>query len=416
MKEIKGSFATAIVFTDTIDESAVAQLRTICNQPFTEGSRVRVMPDVHSGVGCVIGFTAALGELVIPNLVGVDVGCGMLTVELGRDPVDYALLDLIIHENVPAGFNVATQPLSEFPELEELLVYRKLNGVERIRCSLGSLGGGNHFIEVDEDDEGNFYLVVHTGSRNLGQQVATLYQDLAQKKIKNAAGRNRQQELINRYKAEGRDAEIDDALKALKKILPAPNLPRGLCYLTGEDRQAYLHDMRICQDFAKLNRRTIADLILTALTDKSIDAFSHFETVHNYIDLETSIIRKGAVSAKLGEKLLIPINMRDGSLICIGKGNPEWNYSAPHGAGRLYSRAQARQLFSVDEFKRQMKNVYTTSVNAETIDECPMAYKPMEEIMANIAPTVDVFKVIRPRYNFKAGEENSPRRDFRKRR
>ncbi len=416
MKEIKGSFTTAIVFTDTIDESAVAQLRTICNQPFTEGSRVRVMPDVHSGVGCVIGFTAALGELVIPNLVGVDVGCGMLTVELGRDPVDYALLDLIIHENVPAGFNVATQPLSEFPELEELLVYRKLNGVERIRCSLGSLGGGNHFIEVDEDDEGNFYLVVHTGSRNLGQQVATLYQDLAQKKIKNAAGRNRQQELINRYKAEGRDAEIDDALKALKKILPAPNLPRGLCYLTGEDRQAYLHDMRICQDFAKLNRRTIADLILTALTDKSIDAFSHFETVHNYIDLETSIIRKGAVSAKLGEKLLIPINMRDGSLICIGKGNPEWNYSAPHGAGRLYSRAQARQLFSVDEFKRQMKNVYTTSVNAETIDECPMAYKPMEEIMANIAPTVDVFKVIRPRYNFKAGEENSPRRDFRKRR
>ena len=416
MKVIKGTFATAIVYTDTIDESAVAQLRTICDQPFTEGSRVRVMPDVHSGVGCVIGFTADLGELVIPNLVGVDVGCGMLTVELGRDPVDYALLDLIIHENVPAGFNVATQPLCEFPELEELLVYRKLKGVERIRCSLGSLGGGNHFIEVDEDDEGNFYLVVHTGSRNLGQQVATLYQDLAQKKIKNAAGRNRQQELINRYKAEGRDAEIDDALKALKKILPAPNLPRGLCYLTGEDRQAYLHDMHICQDFAKLNRRTIANSILTALTHKSIDAFSHFETVHNYIDLETSIIRKGAVSAKLGEKLLIPINMRDGSLICIGKGNPEWNSSAPHGAGRLYSRAQARQLFSVDEFERQMKNVYTTSVNAETLDECPMAYKPMEEIMANIAPTVDVFKVIRPRYNFKAGEEKSSRHDFSKRR
>ena len=416
MKEIKGTFATAVVYTDAIEESAATQIKELCDQPFTEGRRVRVMPDVHSGIGCVIGFTADLGELVIPNLVGVDVGCGMLTVELGRDPVPYDLLDLIIHESVPAGRNVATRPLCDFPALEELLVYRKLADVGRIRCSLGTLGGGNHFIEVDEDDEGNFYLVVHTGSRNLGTQVAKLYQELAQKTIKGSSERNLRQELINRYKAEGRDAEIEEALKELKKIAPASNLPLSLCYLTGENRQAYLHDMRICQDYAKLNRRTIVNTILTALTGKSVDAYSSFETVHNYIDLETSIIRKGAVSAKLGEKLLIPINMRDGSLICVGKGNPEWNYSAPHGAGRLYSRSKARELFSVDEFERQMKDVYTTSVNSGTLDECPMAYKSMEEIMANIAPTVDVLKVIRPRYNFKASEGEEPRRNFRKRR
>ena len=256
MKEIQGSFATALVYTDSIEESAATQIKELCNQPFTKGSRVRIMPDVHSGMGCVIGFTADLGELVIPNLVRVDVGCGMLTVELGRDPVDYSLLDLIIREKVPAGFNVAAHPLCDFPALEELLVYQKLTEVERIRCSLGTLGGGNHFIEVDEDDEGYFYLVVHTGSRNLGTQVASLYQKLAQKTLKAAAGRNLQQELINRYKAEGREAEIEDALKALKKFLPAPDLPLSLCYLTGENRQAYLHDMRICQDFARLNRRT----------------------------------------------------------------------------------------------------------------------------------------------------------------
>lgn len=416
MKEIKGTYSTAIVYTDTIEESAATQIKELCNQPFTEGSRVRVMPDVHSGIGCVIGFTADLGEFVVPNLVGVDVGCGMLTVELGREPVDYALLDWIIHENVPAGRNVAPQPLCDFPALKELLVYRKLADIERIRCSLGTLGGGNHFIEVDEDDEGNFYLVVHTGSRNLGTQVANRYQELAQKTIKSASERNLRQETINRYKAEGREAEIEDALKELKKIAPASNLPLSLCYLTGENRQAYLHDMRICQDYAKLNRRTIADTILTALAGKSVDSFSSFETVHNYIDLDTSIIRKGAVSAKLGENLLIPINMRDGSLICVGKGNPEWNCSAPHGAGRLYSRSKARELFSVDEFERQMKNVYTTSVNAETLDECPMAYKSMDDILSNIAPTVDVVKIIRPRYNFKAGEETAPRRNFRKRR
>ncbi len=414
MKKIQGTFATALVYTDSIEESAATQIKELCNQPFTKGSRVRIMPDVHSGMGCVIGFTADLGELVIPNLVGVDVGCGMLTVELGCDPVDYSLLDLIIREKVPAGFNVAAQPLCDFPALEELLVYQKLTEVERIRCSLGTLGGGNHFIEVDEDDEGYFYLVVHTGSRNLGTQVASLYQKLAQKTLKTSAERNLQQELINRYKAEGREAEIEDALKALKKFLPAPNLPLSLCYLTGENRQAYLHDMRICQDFARLNRRTIANTILSALTGKSVDAYSSFETVHNYIDLETSIIRKGAVSAKLGEKLLIPINMRDGSLICVGKGNPEWNCSAPHGAGRLYSRSKARELFTVDEFERQMKDVYTTSVNAGTLDECPMAYKSMDDIVSNIAPTVDVLKIIRPRYNFKAGEEETPRRNFRK--
>ncbi len=334
------------------------------------------MPDVHAGSGCVIGFTADLGELVIPSSVGVDIGCGMLTVSLGKTAPDFDKLDETIRAHVPSGKRVHNAPIAAFPALTALLCYDHLKHAARHYSCIGTLGGGNHFIEVDVGDGGNHYLVIHTGSRNLGRQVADHYQQLAWDMITAEAAACRQEFTQ----------------------------PKTLCYLTGENREAYLHDMAICQQYAALNRATIANQILTHLFGKSLADFPHFETIHNYIDLESGIIRKGAVSAKAGETLLIPINMRDGSLICRGKGNPEWNYSAPHGAGRLFSRGAARAQFSVEDYARQMEGIYTTSVNHETLDECPMAYKPMESIVRNIEPTAEIISIIRPVYNFKARE------------
>ena len=407
MLELRGKYNTAIVYTDIIENSAVSQIIELCNQEFVKGCKIRIMPDVHAGAGCVIGFTADLGEMVIPNIVGVDIGCGMLTVELGKAELDYQELDDLIRAKVPSGRNVHECRNTRFPDLENLYCYRNLKDTHRIERSKGTLGGGNHFIEVDVDDEGNKYLVIHTGSRNLGKQVAEHYQKLAYDILRGADQLFEEQEkLIARYKAEHRRKEIEGALKELRKNFKAKwtDVPKDLCYLTGKYRDMYLHDMKICQEFAIQNRRQIAEIILNGMFGKGLNNFSYFETIHNYIDHETNTVRKGAVSAKKGEKLLIPINMRDGSLICIGKGNEEWNCSAPHGAGRLFSRGEAKDLITLEEFQKSMEGIFTTSVDQSTIDESPMAYKNMEDIVNNITPTAEIIKQIKPVYNFKAGE------------
>ena len=393
------------IFTNNIEPQALSQIYTLASQPAFADCKIRIMPDVHAGAGCVIGFTADLGDKVIPNIVGVDIGCGMLTVELGQIDIDYAKLDSVIRMYIPSGRNVhggATYPIKT---MKQLYCYDHLKNTDWIRCSLGTLGGGNHFIEIDEDIKGYKYLVIHSGSRNLGKQVADIYQKMAIEIHRGIeeywAERDR---VINEYKAQGRRKEIEATLKEMKKAfqLKVTEVPEELCYLEGKYRDMYLHDMQFCQQFAHLNRFMMAKLILNNLFGKEVEDFEYFETVHNYIDMESNIIRKGAVSAKNGEKLLIPINMRDGSLICVGKGNEDWNCSAPHGAGRLFSRNTAKDKFTVEEFQKSMEGIFTTCISDRTLDESPMAYKNMDDIVNNITPTADIIKVIKPVYNFKA--------------
>lgn len=405
MLEIKGKYNEAKVYTDMIEEGAVNQIKELCNQEFSKDCKIRIMPDVHCGASCVIGFTANLGERVIPNIVGVDIGCGMLTVELGNININVEELDSIINKYVPSGKNVHNERLLKFSKLQELNCYRALKQTKRIERSIGTLGGGNHFIEVDIDDENNKYLIIHTGSRNLGKQVAEHYQKMAIDIIKGKDGIfEKRDKIIKEYKEQGRKQEIQNAIKELISSFEAKeiNTPEQLCYLTGKYRDLYLNDMKICQQYATLNRIKIAEIILQKLLNKNLQDFSYFETVHNYIDYENNIVRKGAVSAKKDEKFLIPINMCDGSLICIGKGNEDWNFSAPHGAGRLYSRTLAKKNFTLDEFKQSMKGIFTNSVNEFTLDESPMAYKGVDNILNNIEPTAEIFKIIKPIYNFKA--------------
>lgn len=407
MLEINGAYSTAKIFTDVIEDTAIAQIKELCNQEFCKNSKVRIMPDVHTGAGCVIGFTANLGDMVIPNIVGVDIGCGMLTVELKNADFDFQTLDDVIREFVPSGKSVHEGRMMRYPKLLDLNCYRELKETKRMERSIGTLGGGNHFIEIDVDDAGNKYLVIHTGSRNLGKQVADYYQNLAYDILSGKDNLfDEQEKMIAEYKAQGRKSELQNAIKELKRVfeVKTPNIPKDLCYLTDKYRDAYLHDMKICQEYATLNRLTIAETLLNKLFNKELSDFEYFETVHNFIDLESNLVRKGAVSAKKDEKLLIPINMRDGSLICIGKGNEDWNCSAPHGAGRLFSRMTAKEKFTVEEFENSMVGIFTTSINHKTLDECPMAYKDMTDIVNNIGPTADIFKVIKPVYNFKAGK------------
>ncbi len=407
MVTIKGMYSTAKVFTDTIEENACEQIKQLCDQQFVKDCRIRIMPDVHAGAGCVIGFTANLGDIVIPNIVGVDIGCGMLTAELGKTELSFEKLDNIIRSFVPSSKNVHEGRIVRFPELLNLHCYRNLEDTKRIERSLGTLGGGNHFIEVDKDEENNYYLIIHTGSRNLGKQVAEYYQQLAYDICRGKDAIFKEEErIIKEYKETGRRSELQNVLKELRKSF-VPNdisIPKELCYLTGEYRLKYLDDMKICQRFASLNRLTIAESILFNLFGTHLAGYSYFETVHNYIDIETNIVRKGAVSAKKGEKILIPINMRDGSLICIGKGNEDWNNSSPHGAGRLHSRMVTRDTFTIEEFEKEMNGIYTTSISQNTLDECPMAYKRMDEIVDNITPTAYILKRITPVYNFKADD------------
>ena len=409
------------IFTDNIEQEAIDQINTLLEQPAFADCKVRIMPDVHAGAGCVIGFTADLGDKVIPNIVGVDIGCGMFTVELGRidtgingktdssidnyvTDIDYEKLDNVIRTCIPSGRNVHEEINYIFPELKNLRCYNKLKNIDWLERSMGTLGGGNHFIEIDEGFEGRKYLVIHTGSRNLGKQVADYYQNLA---VELMIGRDKlayeQDRLIAEYKDQGKSSEIQDAIKELRNTWrkKTNDVPKELCYLTDKYRDDYIYDMKICQRFAKQNRLMIALKIMLSMGWYSIDLF---ETVHNYID-ESNMIRKGAISAKKGEKVLIPINMRDGSLLCVGKGNEDWNCSAPHGAGRIMSRSKARETISMDAFKESMTGVYTTSVCESTIDESPMAYKPMDEIINNIKDTVDILDVLKPVYNFKASED-----------
>lgn len=402
MIQIKGKYNEAKIFTDIVDSTSIAQVQELCNQEFTAGSRIRLMPDIHAGAGCTIGTTMTIADKVVPNLVGVDIGCGMETTRIREDHIELQKLDKLIYEKIPSGFSIrdkAHRYLSQI-DLGELYC---IQHVDRLRAekSIGTLGGGNHFIEVDKDDVGNLYLVVHSGSRHLGVEVASYYQE-AGYKILNRTDDASIEALIAQMKAEGRGKEIQKELKK-RKNLKQTNIPKALAYVSGELFDQYIHDMKIVQQFAMLNRQAMVDEIVKGM---KLHVEEQFTTIHNYIDTENMILRKGAVSAKAGEQLLIPINMRDGSLLCVGKGNEDWNCSAPHGAGRLMSRAMAKQSFTVSAFKKQMAEIYTTSVSKATLDECPMAYKGMEDILGNIGPTAEVTKIIRPIYNFKAGDED----------
>ena len=401
MIEVQGKYNKAKIFTDVVDSSSIAQVLELCNQEFAAGSRIRMMPDIHAGAGCTIGTTMTIADKVVPNLVGVDISCGLETVRISEKSVDLQKLDQIIHEKIPSGFairNKAHDYLNRV-NLNELCCVSHVK-MSRAEKSIGTLGGGNHFIEMDKDDDGNLYLVIHSGSRHLGVEVANYYQEEGYKAL-NHADDTAIRELVSRLKAEGREKQIEKEIKRVKN-LKQTNIPKSLAYVSGELFEQYIHDMKIVQHYAMLNRQAMVDEIVRAM---GLHVEEQFTTIHNYIDTEAMILRKGAVSAKAGEKLLIPINMRDGSLICVGKGNEDWNLSAPHGAGRLMSRAEAKRSFTVSEFEEQMTEVYTTSVNKSTLDECPMAYKNMQDILNNIGPTAEVVKIIRPIYNFKAGED-----------
>lgn len=401
MLELKGKHNGAKVFTDVVDQNAISQVIELLNQEFTAGSRIRMMPDIHAGAGCTIGTTMTITDKIVPNLVGVDIGCGMETSRIAEDHLDMEKLDAVIRERVPSGFEIR-QEAHKYAGAIDLGQLRCAKHVDLLRAekSVGTLGGGNHFIEVDRDDDGRLYIVVHSGSRHLGLEVATYYQEAGWKALdrKDDASAAR---LIAELKATGRQKDIQKELERMKKTRYA-TVPKALAYVQGSLFDDYIHDMRLVQRFAELNRKAISDEIVAGMGLHVEDSFT---TIHNYIDTDAMILRKGAVSAKRGEMLLIPINMRDGSLLCMGKGNEDWNFSAPHGAGRLMSRAQAKESFSVEEFRHQMTGIFTTSVGKSTLDECPMAYKGMEDIVNNIGPTAEIVSIIKPIYNFKAGDE-----------
>ena len=398
MMEIKGQVNTAVCFAKVIEDEAIEQIRRMCDYEFTAGSRIRIMPDVHAGKGCTIGTTMTVKDKAVPNIVGVDIGCGMYTVNLGRVEIDMEAMDAAAHF-IPSGLNVWEGRKEHF-DLLGLRCYRGLKDAKRLERSLGTLGGGNHFIEIDQAADGTKYLVIHSGSRNLGKQVAEFYQRLA---IDLNKGKEeyfaKQDALIAEYKAAGRRSEIQAALKELKWESREATIPEDLCFVYGPYLEDYLHDVEICQSFARRSRELMAEIILQRL---GIEVGDAFHTIHNYIDTDEMILRKGAIAAHKGEKVLIPINMRDGSVLAVGKGNPDWNFSAPHGAGRIMSRTAAKQNLDLDEYRREMKGIYTTSVNEATLDEAPMAYKSLSDIIDVIQESVDVIEVLKPIYNFKA--------------
>jgi RNA-splicing ligase RtcB len=401
--EIKGKVNTALCYAKVVEDEAIEQIRRMCDYPMTEGSKIRIMPDVHAGKGCTIGTTMTITDKAVPNVVGVDIGCGMYTVNLGKQEIDLEKFDMAAL-TIPSGMEVWDGRVEKF-DLTELRCYRQLKDTKRLERSLGTLGGGNHFIEIDKAADGTQYLVIHSGSRNLGKQVAELYQTLAIDLAKGIGdyleARDR---LIKEYKEQGRRTEIQAALKELydKKYVEHPStMPEDLCYLSGQYLEDYLHDVEICQRFAKRSREKMAEILLQK---NGLSAGESFHTIHNYIDTDEMILRKGSIAAHKGEKVLIPINMRDGSVLAIGKGNPEWNYSAPHGAGRIMSRTAAKHNLSMEEYKESMKGIYTSSVCEATIDEAPMAYKSLEDIIDVIKDSVEIIDVMKPIYNFKASD------------
>lgn len=399
MIELNGKYNTAKVFTDNIDSASVSQIIELCSQEFTIGEKIRMMPDVHAGVGCVIGTTMTITDKIVPNLVGVDIGCGMETVLIKEKHMELMQLDKLIRRTIPSGFAIRSTPhkLTEEAYICALRCADKID-LRRAERSVGTLGGGNHFIEADRGEKG-IYIVIHSGSRHLGAEVAKYYQQQAVKQLEHS-GDGKIHELIDSLKAQGREKDISRELKKLESTKRI-TVPKNLAYVSGQLFEDYIHDMKIVQHFAVLNRRAMMTEIIRGMKLTPVEQFT---TIHNYIDTENMILRKGSVSAQAGEKLIIPINMRDGSLICTGKGNPDWNFSAPHGAGRLMSRSEAKQSFTVSEFKKQMEGIYTTSVSQGTLDECPMAYKGMNDILDNIGDTAEVNEIIKPIYNFKAGE------------
>lgn len=410
MFELSGKYNTCRIFTDNCDNETISQLTDLLNQESVKGSKIRIMPDTHAGKGCVIGTTMTLQDKVIPNLVGVDIGCGMLAIKLKEKEIDLKLLDEVINKYVPAGFEIHESPVSR--SFADKIIAPV--DVDKAFKSLSSLGGGNHFLEIDRDSRGNLWLVVHTGSRHLGIEVCEYYQNRAYEKLQESAKGGSLKQLINstisELKTAHREKEISKQIEKIKADYERENntkVPRELAYLTGQDFDDYIHDMQLTQQHAAINRKCIADTIITKMDlhpvskDCCYDE-DYFDTIHNYIDCDNMILRKGSVSAELGERLIIPMNMRDGSLICIGKGNPDWNYSAPHGAGRIMSRSQAKDKVNLDDFEESMKGIYSTSVCASTIDESPFVYKPMQEIMDNIKDTVEIVDIIKPIYNFKA--------------
>lgn len=418
MKTIEGYDVK--IFTDNVEEKALEQIKELLSIDVFADKKIRIMPDVHAGAGCVIGFTGDLGDKVIPNIVGVDIGCGMRVINLGQiDEIDYHLFNEYIEANIPSGMwvreakrgykQLSGDAMDIYREAKELVnqlyCYRELKNMDRIYKAIGSLGGGNHFIELDRDDSGNVYLVIHTGSRNLGKQVAEIYQEKAIKHLTDGADQLEStiKQTIEEYKAAGRRSELQHVIKKMRSEFcqSEPALPRDLCYIEGEVRDQYLHDMRLCQQWAVLNRRLISMLLLKFFTD--VNVTEEFESIHNYIS-DDNLIRKGSISAARGERCIIPLNMRDGSLICTGKGNVDWNSSAPHGAGRVLSRSQAVKQISMDDFRASMEGIYSESVNNFTLDESPMAYKPADEIIANIGETVDINAIIRPVFNYKASK------------
>lgn len=402
MIKIEGKVNTAICYASVVDEQSIQQIKRMCDYEFTSGSKVRVMPDVHAGKGATIGMTMTVTDRVVPNIVGVDIGCGMYTVNLGKGEIDFKRLDEASH-GIPSGMKVWDRAQETF-DFESLKCYKQLKKVNWLKCSLGTLGGGNHFIEVEVSSDGTKYLVIHSGSRNLGKQVAELYQEMAINQHKGIGKYFEYREsIIERLKAQGRESEIENALAELKKKKEneVSDIPEDLCDLSGEPFEDYLHDIELCQQFARRNREIMASIILKRLGINGTDAF---HTIHNYIDTKEMILRKGAIASHKGEKVLIPINMRDGSILAVGKSNPEWNYSAPHGAGRVMSRMQAKQALTMKDYQETMKGIYTTSVTQATLDEAPMAYKSLEDIINVIGESVEIIEVLKPIYNFKASE------------
>lgn len=409
MIEVKGKYNSAKVFTDNLEESGRVQIERLCDQPYTEGSKIRMMPDVHAGAGCTIGTTMTISDKICPNLVGVDIGCGMETLIIKADsPVsqnfDPERLDKCIRKNIPVGREVrAAGHVHKFTdEIEWDKIHCRKANIKNAQRSMGTLGGGNHFIEADRDEAGNLYIVVHSGSRHLGLEVANYYQDMAWKQLNHTEEADIR-DTIAALKAEGRESEISGLYEQIKSRV-LTDIPQSLAYVEGQLFEDYINDMKILQKFAMFNRKAMIDTISVGLRLDKHDIIDQFTTIHNYIDTDAMILRKGSVRALEGEKILIPINMRDGSLVCIGKGNEDWNYSAPHGAGRVMGRKEARYKLKLDDFEKSMEGIWSSTVCKDTIDEAPMAYKDMSEIVANIEPTAEIVNIIKPIFNFKAAE------------
>ncbi|MED3379602.1 RtcB family protein [Bacillus tropicus] len=394
MLNLRGKYNEAKVFTNNVDETATGQIIDLCNQEFVKDSQIRIMPDTHAGAGCTIGTTMTIQDKIVPNLVGVDIGCGMevVVIDKKKEEINFDCLDETIRKFVPSGFRIRDKE-HRFSKMIDFDGVRAPFTLQRAQKSIGTLGGGNHFVELNEDDKGNVYIVIHSGSRNLGKQIAEYYQNFAYEQLIDVT--SMKDEIIKRLTEEGRAKEIQETLRGIQK----PNIRKELAYLEGQGFKDYMNDMNIAQKYAALNRKAMIDEIVTKMDWKITDQFT---TIHNYIDIENMILRKGAISAQKDERVIIPINMRDGSIIAFGKGNPDWNFSGPHGAGRIMSRKKAKESLSLEEFQNTMKEVWTTSVVESTIDEAPMVYKPMDEIIENTKETIDIKHIIKPLYNFKA--------------